>query len=194
MLAVYLVSLLVGGVLIALSIAAGADHGGDHAGVAHGADHGAGHAEAGQAGGQGVLLGWLPLGSLRFWIFFAAFFGLTGAAMTGLALAGALPVAAAAAAVGYASGLLLTRTIRHLERSSGDSSVAEADLVGATARVLLPIAAGRTGKVRVHIKGRSVDLLADTEEDGTMAAGEDVLVIAAPHGGRVVVARAGKLD
>lgn len=195
MLAVYLVTLIVGGVLVVLSIAAGADHGGGHdAGLdAHAGDHGGGHVEAGHAGGFDALLGWLPLGSLRFWIFFAAFFGLTGTAMTALAIAGVMPIAAAAAAVGYGSGLLLTRTIRGLQRSSSDSSVAEADLVGAIARVLVPIAAGRTGKVRVHLKDRSFDLLAETEEADPVAAGEEVLVIAAPREGHVMVARAGKL-
>lgn len=192
MLAVYLVTLIVGGVLVIVSIAAGADHGEHDTGAdAHG--HGDGHVEAGHPGGLDALLGWLPLGSLRFWTFFAAFFGLTGTAMTGLEIAGAVPIAVAAAAVGYGSGLLLTRTIRHLQRSSGDSSVAEEDLVGATARVLVPIASGRTGKVRVHVKGRSVDLLAETEEPAPVPAGEDVLVIAAPRAGHVVVARAGKL-
>ncbi len=196
MLAAYLISAIVGGVLVTISIVAGG-HGHDAGG--HGGDldeHGVAHGDADAAHGGllDALSSWLPFGSLRFWTFFVAFFGLTGTAMTVLATAGPVAIAVAATAVGYASGILLARTIRGLQRSSGDSSVAEADLVGATAQVLLPIAPGRTGKVRLHVKDRSVDLLAETEESPVIAAGEQVLVIAAPGEGHVVVARIEKLS
>ncbi len=182
--AIYLGSMLIGGVLVLLS-ALGGDHGhhdldvhadGD---VGHGGDHGSGAADA--------LLAWMPLASFRFWTFFAAFFGLTGTALTMLGTATPV-VVGASVAVGYASGLMLTRALRRLQTTT-DSSLGEADLVGASAQVLLPVGAGRTGKVRLHIKGRTIDLLAETEE-AEMAAGERVLVIAAPAGGHVVVARA----
>jgi membrane protein implicated in regulation of membrane protease activity len=192
MLAAYLISAIVGGVLVTLSIVAGAD---GHDAGGHGGDIGDdGGAEAAQGGLLDGLSSWLPIASLRFWTFFVAFFGLTGTAMTVLATAGPLPVAVAATAVGYASGILLTRTMSRLQRTSSNSSLAEADLVGATAQVLLPIGAGRTGKVRLHVKDRSVDLLAETEEEPEIAAGEQVLVIATPVEGHVVVARIGKLS
>jgi len=194
MLAAYLITVIVGGVLVTLSIVAGADgHSAGHTGALDGDGAVHGDASADQGALVDALLSWLPVGSLRFWTFFAAFFGLTGTAMTVLAVAGPITTAIAAVAVGYASGLLLTRTIRGLERSSSDSSLAGSDLVGATAQVLLPIAAGRTGKVRLHLKERSVDRLAETEEEEEIAAGERVLVIAVPDDGHVVVARAGKL-
>jgi membrane protein implicated in regulation of membrane protease activity len=188
MLVIYLITVIVGGVLVAVSIAAGAD--------SHSTDHGgdAGHGNGDHAGTADAILSWLPVASLRFWIFFAAFFGLTGSALTMLGAPGPIPTAIAAALVGYASGLLISRSIRALQRSSSDSSVGEADLIGATAQVLVPMAAGRTGKVRLELKARAVDLLAETDEPGEIAAGERVLVIAAPHGGHVVVARAGKLS
>lgn len=180
--AIYLGSMLIGGVLVALSVLGG-DHGhndldGDAADGGAG-DHGSGAADA--------VLGWLPLASFRFWTFFAAFFGLTGTALTMLGTASPV-VVGAAVAVGYASGLMLTRALRRLQATT-DSSLGEADLVGAGAVVLLPVGGGRTGKVRLHIKGRTVDLLAESEE-AEMAAGERVLVIGAPAGGHVVVARA----
>ncbi|HTE56941.1 MAG TPA: hypothetical protein VK698_39080 [Kofleriaceae bacterium] len=190
MMAIYLTAMLVGGVLVALSIVAGADHGWHHGDVGgHGAD---GHAGS-EGGFADAVLSWLPVGSFRFWTFFAAFFGLTGTALTMLGVGGAVPVAVVASAVGYASGLMLTRAIRGLQRGSGDSSVGEGDLVGATAQVLLPVGAGRTGKVRLQIKGRTLDLMAETEEEVEVAVGERVLVIAAPSSGHVVVARVGAL-
>jgi membrane protein implicated in regulation of membrane protease activity len=197
MLVLYLIAVIVGGVLVTLSIFSGADgHSTDHDVGGHDAGHSLG--DDGDGGGDHIgaadaLLSWLPVASLRFWIFFAAFFGLTGTALTVLGAAGPIATAVASVALGYASGLLLTRSIRALTRSSSDSSVGEGDLIGATALILVPVAAGRTGKVRLELKARSIDLLAETEEAGEMAAGERVLVIAAPRAGHVVVARAGRL-
>lgn len=188
MMVAYLITLIVGGVLVAVSLLAGADHEG------HGDADSHAHGDAVDDGFLDALHSWLPIASLRFWTFFAAFFGLTGTAMTVLDAGGRATIAISAIAVGYASGLILTRAIRRLQRSSSDSSLGESDLVGATALVLLPPAAGRPGKVRVHVKDRSVDFMAETQEAAEMAAGESVLVIAAPGEGHVVVARLDKLS
>jgi membrane protein implicated in regulation of membrane protease activity len=197
MLAAYLTALIVGGVLVAVSLAGGDHHdAGGHA--ADGDGHAASHATHGGevAGGAGLdaLLGWVPLGSLRFWTFFAAFFGLTGTALDLLAHTAPVATAIAATAIGYGAGVALTRVIRTLQRTSSDSSLSADDLVGATARVLVPLAAGRTGKVRLHLKDRTVDLLAETQETVELAAGERALVIAVPRDGRAVVARIDKVD
>jgi membrane protein implicated in regulation of membrane protease activity len=190
MLAAYLISLIVGGVLVAMSVLAGADHA-DHA---LGDAGGNGNGDAGHDGVLDAVFSWFPIASIRFWTFFAAFFGLTGTAMTVLDVAGKVPIAIAAVAVGYASGLVLTRVIRRMQRTTSDSSLGEADLVGATARVLLPVSASRPGKVRVHMKDRSVDFMAQAHEAAEIAAGENVLVVAAPREGHVVVARLDKLS
>lgn len=189
MLMAYLITLIVGGVLVGASILSGADHHGGHGGDTDGHGGGHEHADAAHGGFMDALMSWLPVASLRFWTFFAAFFGLTGTAMTVLGAAGPIRIAIAAVGVGYASGLLLTRVIRRLHRDSSDSSLGEADLVGATAQVLLPLSPGRSGKVRLHVKDRSVDLLAETQDAEEVRAGESVLVIAAPSEGHVVVTR-----
>ncbi len=195
MLAAYLIALIVGGVLVAISLVAGGDsdaggHGGDLHGGGDGDAHGGAHVEHG--GALDAALGWLPLGSLRFWTFFAAFFGLTGTALSLLPGSGSIVTAVAAVAIGYGAGVALTRIVRRLQHSSSDSSLAAADLIGATAHVLLPVAPGRAGKVRLHLKDRAIDVLAETQED-ELAAGEKALVIAAPHQGHVVIARIDKL-
>jgi membrane protein implicated in regulation of membrane protease activity len=193
MLAAYLITLIVGGVLVVVSLVAG-DGGGD--GAETGGDAGAdGHGEVSHGGDAlDALMSWLPLSSLRFWTFFAAFFGLTGTALSVLSVAGPIATGIAAALVGYASGLALTRIVGGLQKSSSDSSLAAADLIGATAHVLLPVAAGRTGKVRLHLKGRTVDVLAETQEPAELVAGERALVIAAPRDGHVVIARVGQAE
>jgi membrane protein implicated in regulation of membrane protease activity len=193
MLSAYLITLIVGGVLVAISLVVGGDgDGGGHDGDAHAGDaDGDAHAEHG--GAFDAALGWLPLGSLRFWTFFAAFFGLTGTALSLLPGTGSIVTAVAAVATGYGAGVALTRIVRRLQQTSSDSSLAAADLIGATAHVLLPVAPGRAGKVRLHLKGRAVDLLAETQEEAELPAGEKALVIAAPDQGHVVIARIDKL-
>jgi membrane protein implicated in regulation of membrane protease activity len=194
MLAAYLITLIVGGVLVVVSLVGGDHHdAGGHAtdGDGHGASHD-GAVDHGSA--LDALLSWLPLSSFRFWTFFAAFFGLTGTALSLLASAGPVATAIAATATGYGAGVALTRAIRAVQAGSSDSSLAPDDLVGATAKVLVPVAAGRTGKIRLHLKDRTIDLLAETQETVELAAGESALVIAVPGDGRAVIARMDKLS
>jgi hypothetical protein len=194
MMAAYLVCLIVGGVLVAVSLLGGDHHGdaGGHGPDAHAHEHGG--AAGDHSGALDALSSWLPLSSLRFWTFFAAFFGLTGIALSLVTATSPVATAIAAVAVGYGAGIALARSIRALQASASNSSLAAADLVGATAKVLVPLAAGRTGKVRLHIKDRTVDLLAEAGETEELAAGESALVIAVPREGHVVVARIDKLS
>ncbi len=97
--------------------------------------------------------------SLRFWVFFASFFGLTGVLLSALGL-GPLATGIAATVLGLFAGSVVTRTVRRLKAREPDSSVGELDLVGERGAVLLPIGPGRIGKIRVALKGRDVELLA----------------------------------
>jgi hypothetical protein len=167
MLSIYVGGLLFGGVLLAASILGGhAEHGdlGGHAGGDH----------DGSQGGHG-----LPFLSLRFWAFTLAFFGLTGAALTlaGGGLGALVPVLAGA--VGLSCGLVSARVLRLLGRRPvgllGDAGAH----VGREGRVLLPVGAskGQLGKIRLQIGGTSTDLVAETEGDAGLAAGETALVV-----------------
>ena len=187
MLMVYLIALIVGGVLLAVTLIFGADGEADSGGDADG------QVEA-EHGGLDAFMGWFPLTSLRFWTFFGAFFGLVGTVLAGWQLAGPAATAGLAVATGYASGVIMDRAMRYLRRTDSDSSVGERDLVGASAQVLVPIAAGKTGKVRVHLKGRTLDLLAETDDESELAGSQRVLVLAMRDDGHVVVTRAGQLD
>jgi membrane protein implicated in regulation of membrane protease activity len=163
MLSIYVGGLLFGGILLGASIFGGhADHGdlGGHDGP-HGPAHG------------------LPFFSLRFWAFSIAFFGLTG---TVLSLTGSLGVLTPvlAGAVGVSCGLVSARVIRQLGRDSvgllGDASAH----VGREGRLLLPVGQpkGQRGKIRLQIGGTSTDLLAETDVEGGLAAGETAMVVA----------------
>ena len=58
--------------------------------------------------------------------------------------------------------MLVVRVIRQLRASSVDSSVSDTDLLGGQGLVLLPVSPQRTGKVRVTVKGRDLELIAHT--------------------------------
>lgn len=186
MLMVYLIALIVGGVLLALTLVLGgaADH---HAGGD--LDHHAGGGDGDHAGALDAVFGWLPVTSLRFWTFFAAFFGAVGTVLSAWDLAGPAPAAVLAVVAGYLSGLIMDRSMRYLRRADSNSSLGGGDVVGAGAEVLLPVGSGAPGKVRVRLKGRAVDLLAVTEDEEPLAAGQHAMVLSMRDDGHVVVTR-----
>lgn len=186
MLSVYLIALLVGGFLLAMSMLGGGDHDVD-ADADVDADVDGGH--------DGFdVLGWLPIASLRFWTFFAAFFGLTGLVIDTGGFVGPYIGLAIAGVVGYLCGFSMTRLIRSLRRERVDSSLVVGDCIGETARVILPVAPGKTGKIRVTLKGRTLDLVAETEDKGLdLEPGQTCVVYELKEGGRAVVTRAAAL-
>jgi membrane protein implicated in regulation of membrane protease activity len=175
-LAVYVGSLLFGGLLIAASFF-GAGHDADvHAG-------GGGVGDGGHGGPDGhdqsQASAWLSLFGLRFWSFGAAFFGLTGVV---LHLVGD-PVLAAAApfistGAGVTAGLGASTAFRALARDTIGEVRGAAALVGREGRLLLPVTRAQRGKVRMPVPGGGhVDLLAESDDDDALAAGIDVLVV-----------------
>jgi len=204
MLTIYLASFLIGGVLVVSSVLFGGEgHGHD---VDHGVSHDAAD-EAGQgddavsasAGGHDAVGGdehgaghggpvptgaavWLPFLSLRFWTFFAAFFGLAGLALTLLGLAPAPLALPIALGVGALCGTGVAWLNRRLVSTQIDSSVTNQDMQGLTARVLLDVESGSFGRVRVGVKGYIKDLRAITDDGKRLATGEQVLVVSVRDG------------
>lgn len=191
MLVVYLIALIVGGVLLATTLVLGGAAEADADAGGADTDHG-GDADSDHAGPLDLVFGWLPVTSLRFWTFFAAFFGLVGTVLTTFAMAGTVPTVVAAVVGGYASGMIMDRAVKYLRKNERDSSVGERDLIGAGAHVLVQVKTGKTGKVRVHLKGRTVDLLAETDDDTELAAGQHAMVLSLRDDGHVLVTRGDK--
>ena len=189
MLVVYLITVIVGGALLSVTLLLGGDADMD-AEVEADVD-----VDGGSDGAHGVdaLLGWLPITSLRFWTFFAAFFGLTGTILAGWSLTAPVVTAIAAVAVGYISGLMMDRAVRSLRKSETSSTVGGQDMVGATGLVLIPVGDKQTGKVRVTLGGREMDLLAEVEGEEQLAVGDTAMVLAMREDGLVVVTRSEKL-
>jgi hypothetical protein len=134
-------------------------------------------------------LAWAPIGSLRFWVFFFTFGGGAGYALTKLG-SSALIAGLGAGTIGWLAGALAVTVIRGLTKHSASSEVAATELVGATGTLLLPVAPGQPGKVRVEIKGRAEDFVANVVEDGgSLPAGATVLIVAEGERGSLLVTK-----
>jgi membrane protein implicated in regulation of membrane protease activity len=136
-----------------------------------------GHAEI--EAGHGVDLSdfWLPFVSLRFWIFFLCFFGLTGALFSLLGLAGKWTTLLLALAVGVLTGFAAAMIIQYLRKYEVGQAATEEDLKGQEAVVLLPLSPGGKGKVRLEVRGQTVDMVAVTDEPNPIETGRRVVVI-----------------
>ncbi len=119
---------------------------------------------------------WLPFLSVRFWTYALASGGGTGTILTllGLPVTLHLPVAVGS---GLSLGWLAAWTYKKLKGASTDSAVTLSNLKGAEATVVLPIRPGQLGKIRLHIQGGQIELLARTQEDRVLAAKEAVLIV-----------------
>lgn len=141
-----------------------------------------GHIEAdggahGEVGGTDFSDLWLPFLSVRFWVYFLCFFGLTGTILSLLALAGKWTTLTAAVGVGTLTGFAAAFIIQRLKKAEVGRGVTEEDFKGLEAQVLLPLNPGERGKVRVEIRGQTVDLIARCDEAAAIAKGKKVLII-----------------
>jgi hypothetical protein len=184
--AIFIGALLFGGGLIGASLLGAGDHGLDaHAGAG---------GDAGDTGGgdsHGGAHAWLSLFGLRFWSFGAAFFGLTGLVLRvlGGAAIGTLGTMVAVG-VGLAAGMGASTAFRMLARDTVGQVAAAGALVGREGRLLLPVERAQRGKVRLVLPaGGHVDLLAESGDDESLAAGANVLIVEV-RGNVAVVARA----
>ena len=150
-------------------------------------DHGdTGHAH----GGDGDGLGWAPVASLRFWVFLLTFGGGAGLALGALGSSAAI-AAGGAVGIGWAAGAIAVAVVRSLTRHSVSSALGTAELVGTTGTLVLPVARGKPGKVRVDIKGRIDDYVANLVDDaaGELPSGAAVLIVAEAEGGSLLVVK-----
>ena len=185
MLIVYLICLLIGGALVALSAFTGA-HDADvdfdvdadvdmdaDADVDADADADAdGDAAVDHGSGGFEFDAWLPIASVRFWTFFLAFGGLVGSLLSGFDLLSPIPTAIGSIVTGYVAGLTISWIVRKLKRDDVSSGLSAKDCIGATGQVVLPVSADQPGQIRVRVKGRLVDFIAETEGETLPINGE----------------------
>jgi membrane protein implicated in regulation of membrane protease activity len=191
---VYLFTVIVGAVLLGASILLGG--GGHDADVDADADADLdAHADGveKEMGGHGDASGFLTTFlTLRFWTFFFAFFGLTGLSLELLDLVGNEWITLAISLVmGLGIGTGAMAALRKLSADTSGKAVESSDYIGKTARVLVPIRGTGVGKVRVELKGSSIDLLASgvEGEDEEQFEGREEVLIVEMDGSRARVAR-----
>jgi membrane protein implicated in regulation of membrane protease activity len=171
-LSIYIACVVFGGVLILGSIVLGHGDSGDAGGAAGSDVHAGGAAHDGDSGGLVTFL------SVRFWSFAVAFFGLGGLVVHLLGGEGARAASPAIAAVvglssGYAAARLLARLTNDAVGTIGNS----ASHVGREGRLLLPVARGQRGKVRVPVVGGHLDLVAESDAEDPLPIGTTVLIL-----------------
>jgi hypothetical protein len=187
----YVFALVLGSILLGASFLMGGDHEADaHGDVEGHAD--AGHDLDGHADGEheahgdlGGLFG--VLASMRFWTFFAAFFGLTGVVLDGFNLAEELVALGLAIGVGFVTGFVAVTVIRRLAATDTGVAAGVGDYVGKTGELLIGVGPQRIGKIRIELKGTTVDVLVLTDDDA-IAKGEQALILEM-RGDKAVVVR-----
>ena len=191
------ICLAVGAVMVLFSLFAGGDSAADgHADIGGGGDADAGGHGGGDADGHADAHGhadgavgggdfWLLFVSMRFWVFFLTFFGLTGLL---LELAGASEMLAGllAAPTGLVMGLGAAWAFRRLREQTVTSSIKPDELIGLEAQVMLPVSSTAPGKVRLQLEGWTLDRIAFTEAEGVIPRGDRAMVIAV-RGDRLIV-------
>jgi len=178
MLTVYIVAAIIGGGLILMSALFDS---GDHGGGDHdfNADHDASlHVDHDTPGGFGDIAQWIPFFSLRFWTYALAMFGAVGWASTAFTNTAQATVLVGSIISGFVLGTIVATTMRIMTRASSDSSVRTEDLLGAQGKVTVPVHASTDGKIRLMLKGDSIDFLALSNDDRSLQPGEEVVVVA----------------
>ena len=151
-------------------------------------DHG-GHGHGDSAPG----FGWAPFSSLRFWVFLFTFGGGAGLALSALD-SSELVSGVGALAVGWLSGAIAVTVIRKITSSSSSSLVMGKELVGMTGTLVLPVGNDKPGKVRVDVKGRTEDFVANLYKAGhdagaELVTGTHVVVVAEGDLGSLLVTK-----
>ena len=94
--------------------------------------------------------------------------------------------------VGYISGLGAVRLLKKLTKESVGKVVNRDDLVGTVGALVLPVAPGVEGKIRMNVGGRTLEQSAFCDEE--IKAGSKVLVISVHKDGGVWVSPAPLLE
>lgn len=172
MLTVYLACLIFGGSLVAISILGGLDsHGVDfHADMDVDADadfdidHGdlSGIDDHGMGGhGMTEVARFLSFRSL---VFFAAFFGLTGSALSWIGTPFLVSLLASLG-MGGAAAAGIQKTLAYLKRTESGQVMNLRNLEGSKATVIVGLSRGKRGKIRVATTEQFLQLLATVAEE-----------------------------
>jgi len=142
---VYLLALVLGGGTLLVQMLSGLGHGHDFFGDGHHPLHGPGLLST-----RSVTFGLLD-------------FGLVGGALHVFGILEPAWALAVAAATGVATAVVVSLAFRQLDHPGASGAAVFDEVKGRTGRVLVACAPGQRGKVRVELKGQTVDMLATTD-------------------------------
>ncbi len=183
----YLFGMILGGVMLGASLIGGGHHGLDHDAGGDGGDGDVAGGHDASAGETNEAVAFaLRMVSIRALTYLLAFGGVTGLLLRTVAHTSEPLTALVSLAVGAVAGAFAQTLFRRAARSGAGGTVTNADLVGRSGDVVVPFARGQTGKVRVHVKGSDVDLLAITDDSRPIEAREEVLVVEMREGSALV--------
>jgi membrane protein implicated in regulation of membrane protease activity len=126
--------------------------------------------------------------SVRFWVFGALGFGLSGTLLTYLTSVGAVATFATAMILGIGSGLSAALAFRLLRRIASGAAEEASEAVGRVGRVIVPVDPAAKGKIRIELRGQSHDMVATTT--GLRIERGDIVVIEDIEGEIAQVSRA----
>lgn len=189
MLPIYIFSFTVGGVFVALAALSGLDG----ADFDHPFDTDIEVTEASrnmEAGEKILTLTkypkkmtlWLPFLTVKFWTFGSCFFGLTGIILSKFTPEiPELAIASISLLMGSFCGTSMVWVLQSLRRHQADSLIRANDLIGLSAKVLIPFDSKSKGKVQLNLKGSTIDFVAFTDEEKGFNRGDRVLVVGLKH-------------
>lgn len=173
------------------SHAADAGHGDAGHDAAHALTANAGHAMAathavtgtpaphqgsdGASSGIPTAVMWLL--SVQLWTYLLAFGGVTGLLLR--TIANVAEPLAGLMSLGVGLGTALgARTLLRRAAQPGDPGTTQLDrLTGSSGKVLIPAPAGSTGKIRLEVRGQTLDLLAKTSDGAPLVEGGEVIIL-----------------
>ena len=132
-----------------------------------------GHAEHESDLGIGGLAAILL--SVRFWIFAALGFGLSGSLLHFLFRYPEPGTLITAIVMSLVCGFGAALAFRAVKRSSGGHTEHATSAIGRIGKVLLPVATDRPGQIRIELGGQTVDLLA--KSNGVRIERGDVVIV-----------------
>jgi hypothetical protein len=132
---------------------------------------------SGDGSSSGVPTAVMWLLSVQLWTYFLAFGGVTGLLLRTIARV-AEPIAGLTALGVGLTTALGARALLRRAAEPGDPGTTQLDrLVGTSARVLIPAPAGATGKIRLEVRGQTVDLMARSTDGAALTEGAEVIVL-----------------
>jgi membrane protein implicated in regulation of membrane protease activity len=155
---VYLLALVLGGGTLLVQMLSGLGHGHDFFGDGHHPLHGPGLMST-----RSVTFGLLD-------------FGLVGGALHFFGILSPAWALTVGALAGVATSLVVSLAFRQLDHPDASGAAMFEEARGRTARVLVACAPGQRGKVRVELKGQTVDMLA-TADAASVPEGAQVRIV-----------------